>query len=98
MAHELEEAAPSAVPPHRNDWRVLLVLFTTAGVVEVQAFGHLTAFTPLFLQQLHVPQEQVPTWTGVLGTLGFVIGLPLLPFWGVCSDLSQSPVGAGLLR
>ena len=22
MAQELEEAAPSAVPPHRNDWRV----------------------------------------------------------------------------
>lgn len=71
---------------HRNDWRILLVLFTAAGVVESQAFGHLNAFTPLFLQQLHVPPAQIPSWTGILAALGFVIGLPLLPFWGVWAD------------
>ncbi len=43
------DAAQPHEPPHRNDWRVLLVLFTLAGVVESQAFGHLQAFTPLFL-------------------------------------------------
>lgn len=78
--------ATSATRPHRNDWHVLLVLFTLAGIVESQAFGHLGAFTPLFLQQLHVPVAQVPTWTGILAALGFVIGLPLLPFWGVWAD------------
>jgi MFS family permease len=71
---------------HRNDWRVLLVFFVAAGMVESQAFGHLGAFTPLFLQQLHVPTAQIAPWTGILGTLGFVIGLPLLPFWGVWAD------------
>jgi MFS family permease len=78
--------AASATAPHRNDWRVLLAVFVLAGVVESQAFGHLGAFTPLFLQQLHVPQAQIAPWTGILGTLGFVIGLPLLPFWGVWAD------------
>ena len=72
--------------PHRNDWRALLVLFTLVGVVESQAFGHLTAFTPLFLQQLRVPMQQIPGWTGILAALGFVVGLPLLPFWGVWAD------------
>lgn len=67
-------------------WRTLLILFTLAGVVESQAFGHLTAFRPLFLQQLHVPTTQIPFWTGILASLGFVIGLPLLPFWGVWAD------------
>jgi MFS transporter, DHA1 family, multidrug resistance protein len=71
---------------HRNDWRALLALFTLAGVVESQAFGHLTAFTPLFLQELHVANAQIPAWTGILAALGFVIGLPLLPFWGVWAD------------
>jgi MFS family permease len=80
------DAAQPHEPPHRNDWRVLLVLFTLAGVVESQAFGHLQAFTPLFLQQLHVPLAQVPTWTGILAALQFVIGLPLLPFWGIWAD------------
>jgi DHA1 family multidrug resistance protein-like MFS transporter len=75
-----------ATSKHRNDWRALLVLFLLAGIVESQAFGHLGAFTPLFLQELRVPVEQVPTWTGILAALGFVIGLPLLPFWGVWAD------------
>jgi MFS family permease len=69
-----------------NNWRTLLLLFVLAGVVESQAFGHLGAFTPLFLQELHIPQHDVPTWTGILSALGFVLGLPLLPFWGVWAD------------
>ncbi len=70
----------------RSDWRVLLVVFTLTGVIESQAFGHLNAFRPLYLQQLGVPPADIPTWTGILASLGFVIGLPLLPFWGVWAD------------
>ncbi len=73
-------------PAHANDWRTLLIVFTLAGVVESQAFGHLNAFRPLFLQQLGVPLGEVPFWTGLLASLGFVIGLPLLPFWGAWAD------------
>ena len=80
------EGAEEAPRGHRNDWRVLLFFFTLAGIVESQAFGHLSAFTPLFLQQLHVPQSEIPTWTGILAALSFVIGLPLLPFWGIWAD------------
>ncbi|HEX6541832.1 MAG TPA: MFS transporter [Ktedonobacterales bacterium] len=71
---------------HANNWVVLLLAFTLAGVVESQAFGHLNAFRPLYLQQLGVPPQNIATWTGVLAALGFVIGLPLLPFWGVWAD------------
>jgi MFS family permease len=70
----------------RDDWRVLLVAFTLAGVVESQAFGHLGAFTPIFLQELGIAKARIPQWTGVLSALGFVLGLPLLPFWGVWAD------------
>jgi DHA1 family multidrug resistance protein-like MFS transporter len=65
---------------------VLLVVFTLTGVIESQAFGHLNAFRPLYLQELGVPLAEIPTWTGILAALGFVIGLPLLPFWGVWAD------------
>lgn len=71
---------------HANNWIVLLLVFTLAGVVESQAFGHLNAFRPLYLQQLGVPPQNIATWTGVLAALGFVIGLPMLPFWGVWAD------------
>lgn len=76
----------TTAPRHANSWIVLLLVFTLAGVVESQAFGHLTAFRPLYLQQLGVPGANIATWTGVLAALAFVIGLPLLPFWGVWAD------------
>lgn len=73
--------------PHRNDWRRTTLLFSATSFVEALAFGHLGAFTPLFLQrELHVPAHAIPFWTGILSSLGFVIGLPLLPFWGVWAD------------
>jgi hypothetical protein len=73
-----------------SGWVALLILFTLAGVVESQALGHLTAFRPLFLQELSVPGAQIPFWTGILASLGFVIGLLLLPFWGVWTPRIQS--------
>ena len=81
-------ASAAETTPRRspNNWVVLLLVFMLAGVVESQAFGHLAAFRPLYLQQLGVPAANVATWTGVLAALGFVIGLPLLPFWGVWAD------------
>ncbi|HEV8193272.1 MAG TPA: MFS transporter [Ktedonobacterales bacterium] len=80
------ESQSDAPAPRRSDWRVLLVVFTLTGVIESQAFGHLNAFRPLYLQELGVPLAEIPTWTGILAALGFVIGLPLLPFWGVWAD------------
>lgn len=86
---QVTEAGATEAKAHRNDWRVLLLLFTLAGVVESQAFGHLNAFTPLFLQELHVANAQIPAWIGILASLSFVVGLPLLPFWGVWPDFGQ---------
>jgi MFS family permease len=85
-ADEQSDATAGKPQRHANHWVVLLLVFTMAGVVESQAFGHLNAFRPLYLQQLGVLAPNIPTWTGVLAALGFVIGLPLLPFWGVWAD------------
>src|SRR5574338_52052 len=80
------EATSEQPQRHANNWIVLLLIFTLAGVVESQAFGHLNAFRPLYLQELGVPIANIATWTGILASLAFVIGLPLLPFWGVWAD------------
>ena len=74
------------MPTHRNDWRRTMVLFALTGLVESLAFGHLSAFTPIYLRELRVPEYGIAHWTGVLSALSFVIGLPLLPFWGVWAD------------
>jgi MFS family permease len=67
-------------------WRTLMVLFTLTSVIESLAYGHFGAFTPLYLGELQVPASDIPFWTGILGGIGFVIGLPLLPFWGVWAE------------
>lgn len=74
------------MPIHRNNWRVTILLFALTGIIESFAFGHLNAFTPLYLQQLNVPPAVIVRWTGILSALGFILGIPLLPFWGVWAD------------
>lgn len=70
---------------HQNRWPVTVMIFMAASFAESLAWGHFTAFTPLYLRQLHVPADQVATWTGLMGALG-LLGLPLLPFWGAWAE------------
>src|SRR4051794_34068160 len=74
------------MPRQPTSWRTLMALFTLAGIVESLSYGHFGAFTPIYLSQLHVPAAHIPFWTGMLGGAGFVIGLPLIPFWGAWAD------------
>src|SRR5918998_25609 len=67
-------------------WRGLMGVFHPPSIVESLAYGHFGAFTPLYLRELNVPAADVPFWTGILGGVGFVIGLSLLPFWGVWAE------------
>lgn len=67
-------------------WQALLVLFTLSSVVESLAYGHFGAFTPIYLRELRVAEVDIPFWTGILSGAGFVIGIPLLPFWGVWAE------------
>ncbi len=77
--------APSK--PHSQNWRFLMVLFSVSTFLELSAWGHLQAFTPLYLkEQLGVSPEDVPSWTGILASSSLIIAVPLSPFWGVLAD------------
>ncbi len=67
-------------------WTLVLVFFSIASLVEAIGLSQVFAFMPLYLQQLGLPQADVPRWTGTLSALAFVLGLPLVPFWGVWAD------------
>ncbi|MEP6756411.1 MAG: MFS transporter [Chthonomonadales bacterium] len=71
---------------HRNNWKITTLLFGLTGLVEALSFGHLSAFTPIYLRVLHVPSVKIQFWTGMLSAVGFILGLPLLPFWAVWAD------------
>lgn len=93
------------IPDQRPDaWLGSALLFALASFVETLGFGHLGAFTPLYLAQFGVPESQVPQWTGLLTAVSFVLGLPLAPFWGVWADrysrkliILRSTVGEGII-
>ncbi len=74
------------LPATEQSWVIVMLLFILAGVVENLAFGHLGAFTPLYLGQLGVHGAAVGRWTGVLASSAFLLGIPLAPFWGVWAD------------
>lgn len=50
------------------------------------SWTQLTAYTPLYLRELHVPASQIPGWIAAISSLGWIIALPLAPFWGVLAD------------
>jgi DHA1 family multidrug resistance protein-like MFS transporter len=67
-------------------WAVVAALFAATTCVESMSWNQLTAYTPLYLRELHVPAAQVPGWIAAISSLGWIIALPMAPFWGVLAD------------
>lgn len=67
-------------------WAAIAVLFAATTCVESMSWTQLTAYTPLYLRELHVPAGQVPGWIAAMSSLGWILALPLAPFWGVFAD------------
>jgi MFS transporter, DHA1 family, multidrug resistance protein len=66
---------------HPTRWQVVLILFFITSSVESMSMSHVFAFMPVYLQSMHVPH--VETWVGILSAVTFVVGLPLVPLWGI---------------
>jgi DHA1 family multidrug resistance protein-like MFS transporter len=67
-------------------WAAIALLFAATTCVESMSWTQLTAYTPLYLRELHVPAAQVPGWIAAMSSLGWILALPLAPFWGVLAD------------
>src|SRR5258706_7971787 len=67
-------------------WAGIAILFGAPTCVERMSWPQLTAYTPLYLRELHVPAAQVPSWIAAMSSLGWILALPLAPFWGVLAD------------
>ncbi|TAN32378.1 MFS transporter [bacterium] len=67
-------------------WAVVAALFAATTCVESMSWNQLTAYTPLYLRELHVPAAQVPGWIAAISSLGWILALPMAPFWGVLAD------------
>jgi predicted MFS family arabinose efflux permease len=69
-----------------KNWRALNGLFLVTTTLEGLAFGHVTAYTPLFLTDLGMSQADVSAWTGFLYAAMMLIAFPLAPFWGAIAE------------
>lgn len=74
---------PDARP---QPWPAVLALFFVVSLIEALGVAHVLAFAPLYLQQLGAAPDEVPFWTGLVSAGAFVVGLPLVPFWGVWAE------------
>src|SRR5687768_10482588 len=67
-------------------WKLLLALFCLTSIVEAYGVAQMFAFMPRYLEKLGVATADLPGWTGTLSSVAFLIGLPLVPLWGVWAD------------
>jgi MFS family permease len=68
------------------DWRPLLAVYWIASLVEGMGVSQIWAFLPNRLAEVGVAAADVPYFVGVLGSMFFLTGLPIIPLWGVWAD------------
>ncbi|HEY3523324.1 MAG TPA: MFS transporter [Candidatus Limnocylindrales bacterium] len=71
----------------RSDWPWLVAAFWITSMVEGLGVSQFYAFLPEYLRQLGAGDAERLTLVGIFGALPFLVGLPLVPLWGVWADL-----------
>jgi len=67
-------------------WPVILGVYWVTSLVEALGVSQIFAFMPLELRHVGLPDADIPRWVGLFGAVVFVVGLPLVPLWGVWAD------------
>jgi MFS family permease len=70
----------------QQDWRILLTLYWITSFVEGYGVAQVYAFLPNRLAEVGMSTPDIERFVGLLGSLFFLSGLPLIPFWGVWAD------------
>jgi MFS family permease len=69
-----------------QDWRALLAIFWLTSMVEGLGVSQIFAFLPSYLREMGVPEPDRLQFVGLFGALIFIVGMPLVPLWGVWAD------------
>ena len=69
-----------------QDWRILVAVFWVTSMVEGLGISQIFALLPTYLRQMGVPEGDRLAFVGLFSSLIFVVGLPLVPLWGVWAD------------
>ena len=74
-------------PAGRPDWRRVVVVFWLTSMVEGLGVSQVFAYLAPYLRIVGVPDADRATFVGLFSALIFVVGMPLVPLWGVWADL-----------
>jgi MFS family permease len=65
---------------------VVLAIFWLTSMVEGLGVSQIFALVPTYLREMGVPQADRLAFVGLFTALIFVVGMPLVPLWGVWAD------------
>jgi MFS transporter, DHA1 family, multidrug resistance protein len=65
---------------------VLVTVFWLTSMVEGLGVSQIFALVPSYLREMGVPQADRLAFVGLFTALIFVVGMPLVPLWGVWAD------------
>ncbi len=88
------------LPRPPQDWRLVLAVFWVTQLVETLGVSQVYALLPSYLRGSWACAEadRIP-FVGLFSSLVFVLGLPLVPLWGVWADkYSRKAVIVALAR
>jgi MFS family permease len=70
----------------RDDWRRVVTVFWITSMVEGLCVNQVFAFLAPYLREMGVPDAERVPFVGLFSALIFVVGMPLVPLWGVWAD------------
>ena len=73
-------------PPTGQDWRALVGVYWVTSMVEGLGVSQVYALLPATLAELGVPEAERLSFIGLFGSLLWIVGMPLVPLWGVWAD------------
>jgi DHA1 family multidrug resistance protein-like MFS transporter len=74
------------MPRPVSSWRALLAAFAITSMVEGLGVSQVFALLPSQLSSMGVPDSERLSFVGLFSALVFVVGMPLVPLWGVWAD------------
>jgi MFS family permease len=69
-----------------QDWRVLVAVFWITSMIEGLGVSQIFALVPSYLREMGVAEADRLAFVGLFSSLIFVVGMPLVPLWGVWAD------------
>ncbi|HEX5825843.1 MAG TPA: MFS transporter [Candidatus Limnocylindrales bacterium] len=70
----------------RSDWRRVVTVFWITSMVEGLGVSQVFSFLAPYLREMGVPDSERIPFVGLFSALIFIVGMPLVPLWGVWAD------------